>query len=691
MFELLSRVLRSRFLPAAVLLLAFSTRSWAQAPDEMQAAQDEVSAEETPATQGFETGYTSLAPEQLDELLGPIALYPDPLLAQVLAAATYPMDVIQAARFLKSSTDLSQLDQMGLDPSVQALARYPDLLKRMDEQLEWTNALGAAFLNQQPDVMAAVQRLRSLAVSNGALKDTPQQEIYTEEEFVGILPADPEIIYVPEYVPEVVYGWSVPPIDAYYSSISFGYGYSTGSWLNLGFNWGSRCVSYRPWPCGPGKWVGGGKFCGTYYGRAGWGGAWCRRGGSPLPRYRGGHGGHGWGRGHGGSRGGHGGFRGRYGDFRGGRGNRPGDGWRGGSANGQGGRRDGFGNGRGGGSGSRFGNAPRDGQRGGGRNGGFASGQGGRRDGFGSGQGGGSGSRFGSGPRDGQRGDGRNGGFGNGVRGRPGSGFGNGQRSGQRIGGFGFGGPAGNTGSAPQGNRGNPGFGSGPRSDRRPGSNTTWGGFNNGQRNGQNRGDAPGTFQNAQPRRRSDGVSGGMGSRSGSNGGFNGFGAGPRRSSANNSLGGSRPTTGGNPRGLMNRGQPYRGGSRNAFQGGSRPGPSSGSWIGGSRSRRDGGTPRISGGNSRSGGSSPRSFIGGGSRGFSRGGRPSGGNVFQRGGSGSSGPRMQARSRGPSMRSSGTSSPRGFRSGGMRGGGMRSGGMRSGGGGTGRSGGGRGR
>ena len=228
MIACLARDFRPRLLLAAVLVLTLSTRLRAQDPQQMPPVQQEVDASYISPAQGTGQSYTPLSPQQLDELLGPVALYPDPLLAQVFAAATYPLDIVKAARFLNTSSDLSQLDQMGLDPSIQALARFPDTLRMMDEQLDWTNALGAAFLNQQQDVMAAVQRLRAQAMSNGALQDTPQQEVYTEEGFVGILPADPQIIYVPQYVPEVVYGWSDPPIGGYFSSISFGIGVNGG-------------------------------------------------------------------------------------------------------------------------------------------------------------------------------------------------------------------------------------------------------------------------------------------------------------------------------------------------------------------------------------------------------------------------------------------------------------------------------
>ncbi len=142
------------------MVLTLSTRMPAQDSEQMQLVRAEVDPGYSSPVAGTGQSVNPLSSQQLDELLGPIALYPDPLLAQVLAAATYPMDIVQAARFLNTSSDLSKLDQMGLDPSIQALARFPDTLRMMDDELDWTNALGAAFLNQQQDVMDAVQRLR---------------------------------------------------------------------------------------------------------------------------------------------------------------------------------------------------------------------------------------------------------------------------------------------------------------------------------------------------------------------------------------------------------------------------------------------------------------------------------------------------------------------------------------------------
>jgi len=347
----LARNVHSRMLLAVALILSLSAQLWAQDAHSVQYEEPQVGPGYMAPEGGDAQSDATLTAEQLDQLLGPVALYPDPLLAQVLAAATYPMDIVQAVRLLDTTDDPSQLDQMDLDPSVQALARFPDTLRMMDEELDWTNALGAAFLHQQPEVMAAVQRLRAQAISSGALQDTPQQEIYTEEGFVGIVPADPEVIYVPQYVPEVVYGWVDPPIVSYDSYVSFGVGCHTGSWLNLGFNWGRGCLSYHSWPIHRhgfvhGGFGGGHRFGRAYYRSSSWGRAWHRsRRGSPHPRFRGGH-----------DR-----FRGGRGfsSLRGGLGNRSGNRSSGRFTRGTRGSRDGFGNSGRGGSRGGFRNTPR--------------------------------------------------------------------------------------------------------------------------------------------------------------------------------------------------------------------------------------------------------------------------------------------------------------------------------------------
>jgi hypothetical protein len=177
---------------------------------------------------------------QLDQLLAPIALYPDPLLTQILTAATYPLEVVEAVRWvqdprnakLKGDELASALQTLDWDPSVKSLVPFPQVLKMMDSQLEWTQKLGDAFLAQPSDVMDAVQRLRKEAQSAGKLVTTPQETVTTEQEAIVIEPASPEIAYVPCYNPAIVYGvWPYPAYPPYYYAfpecypgIVFGFG-----------------------------------------------------------------------------------------------------------------------------------------------------------------------------------------------------------------------------------------------------------------------------------------------------------------------------------------------------------------------------------------------------------------------------------------------------------------------------------
>jgi hypothetical protein len=150
---------------------------------------------------------------QLDSLVAPIALYPDALVAQVLAASTYPNEVVEADQWLKDHSSLQgdalaqAVNQQPWDPSVQALTQFPSVLDQMANNLSWTSALGDAFYNQQADVMAAVQRLRAQAKAAGNLKSTSQMTVtQPNPQTIVIAPANPQVVYVPTYSPTVVYG-----------------------------------------------------------------------------------------------------------------------------------------------------------------------------------------------------------------------------------------------------------------------------------------------------------------------------------------------------------------------------------------------------------------------------------------------------------------------------------------------------
>jgi Protein of unknown function (DUF3300) len=196
--------------------------------------------------------------DQLDSLVAPIALYPDPLLAQVLAASTYPLEIVQLQQWLEKHKDLKDkaladaVAKEPWDPSVQALAALPEAVKRLADEIGWTTDLGNAFLAQQADVMDAVQRMRKKAQDKGNLKTTEQQKVETtvieNKEVIVIQPASTQVVYVPTYNPVVVYGppiYPYPPIYyppvGYYAAgmaISFGFGVMMGAFWSGGWGWG---------------------------------------------------------------------------------------------------------------------------------------------------------------------------------------------------------------------------------------------------------------------------------------------------------------------------------------------------------------------------------------------------------------------------------------------------------------------
>jgi hypothetical protein len=207
-----------------------------------------------------------LPADQLETLVAPIALYPDPLVSQVLVASTYPLEVVEAEQWLRNNGNLKgQLlmdaaRQQSWDASVQALVAFPDVLATLNQDVAWTTALGNAFLAQQSDVMAAVQRMRSRAQANGRLSSTPQQTVTTETQggqtAIEIAPADPQVIYVPQYDPMYVWG---PPALGYYPPLDYyGYGFGFGPAIDLGFcfgGWGGWGWGGWGWGWGP-NWFG---------------------------------------------------------------------------------------------------------------------------------------------------------------------------------------------------------------------------------------------------------------------------------------------------------------------------------------------------------------------------------------------------------------------------------------------------
>ena len=196
--------------------------------------------------------------DQLDSLVAPIALYPDPLLAQTLAASTYPLEIIQLQQWLSKNSGLKDkaladaVAKQQWDPSVQALAALPDVVKRLADDIQWTTDLGNAFLAQQSEAMDAVQRMRKKAQDKGNLKTTEQQKVETKvienKSVIVVEQANPQVVYVPSYDPVVVYGapiYPYPPIYyppyGYYAAgmaISFGVGVMMGAFWSGGWGWG---------------------------------------------------------------------------------------------------------------------------------------------------------------------------------------------------------------------------------------------------------------------------------------------------------------------------------------------------------------------------------------------------------------------------------------------------------------------
>ena len=202
--------------------------------------------------------------EELDALLAPIALYPDSLLAQILMASTYPLEVVQAARWSKANPKLDgdaavkKVEGENWDVSVKSLVAFPNVLGMMNEKLDWTQKLGDAFLAQQKDVAAAIQRLRRQAQNAGNLQSNQQQVVRSEAQTIIIEPAQPQVVYVPAYNPTVVYGaWPYPAYPPYYypgvtawypgsafvSGLAWGVGFAAAGAMFGGWNWGHGDVN----------------------------------------------------------------------------------------------------------------------------------------------------------------------------------------------------------------------------------------------------------------------------------------------------------------------------------------------------------------------------------------------------------------------------------------------------------------
>ena len=203
--------------------------------------------------------------EELDQLLAPIALYPDPLLAQIIPASTFVDDVTEAQRTLNGKSDDNLIANQKWDVSVKSIAHYPQILKMMADDTDWTTSLGQAYVNQPDDITKSIQRLRVEARDAGNLATTPQQEVAEKDNVISIEPAQPEVIYVPEYNPETVYVEEAPVEDPKSegpstgariakAALVFGAGMMIGSWLNNDYDYYGRGIYYHGW--NGGGWVG---------------------------------------------------------------------------------------------------------------------------------------------------------------------------------------------------------------------------------------------------------------------------------------------------------------------------------------------------------------------------------------------------------------------------------------------------
>lgn len=237
---------------ALVILLFFVAPAWAQdkPPAPMlnappAAVAQPAAPQSAPAQPGAGSTTAKLDAAELEQLLGPIALYPDELLANVLAASVYPDEVAEAAKLVSMGADKSVVDSRTWEPPVKAIAKIPDVISMLGEFPEWTTALGQAYLTQAQDVMAAVQSLRKKAQGTGALQTTEQQKVVVEKETVYIESSDPEVVYVPSYQPSVVYVDDDDDDVVAAGLIGFGTGIVVGAvWADLACDWNNGCVGW---------------------------------------------------------------------------------------------------------------------------------------------------------------------------------------------------------------------------------------------------------------------------------------------------------------------------------------------------------------------------------------------------------------------------------------------------------------
>jgi hypothetical protein len=213
---------------------------------------------------------TQPSPDQLEQMVAPIALYPDSLVAQILAAAAFPEEIVEADRWMQDHRNLQgkkladEVNKQPWDPSVKALTEFPAVLSNMDKNLSWTSSLGDAYVNDQAGVMNAIQTMRQRAQASGNLRSTPQETVVNNGSGIAIQPAMPDVVYVPQYDPWLVYGAGLAPWPGWYwypglyvttPGIFWGVGFGVGlfagfgwGWGHWGFDWGRRSILFDRGP-----------------------------------------------------------------------------------------------------------------------------------------------------------------------------------------------------------------------------------------------------------------------------------------------------------------------------------------------------------------------------------------------------------------------------------------------------------
>jgi hypothetical protein len=253
------------FQKSLALVLSYSLLLTAAPGGFARASQTEQSADDADAQAAAPIATQS--PEELQQLVAPIALYPDELVSQILAGATYPTEIVEADRWLQGQPNLkgndlaNEVDKQSWDPSVKALAQFPSVLANMDKNLSWTSSLGDAYANQTQDVMDAVQVMRARAQAAGNLQSNQQEKVETQGQAIAIEPEDPDVVYVPAYDPWSVYGAPIGVWPGWYSypglyiggpGISFGLGFGIGffggfgwGWHHWGADWNHHSITYN--------------------------------------------------------------------------------------------------------------------------------------------------------------------------------------------------------------------------------------------------------------------------------------------------------------------------------------------------------------------------------------------------------------------------------------------------------------